>query len=56
LANLVLRDYDAGSHGGLFDDRGLALAVSWPSAADGTRRCRAVTELCQIFITKNHPK
>jgi len=38
LAHLVLRDFDAGGDGGLFDDRRLALAVSWPSAVDGANR------------------
>jgi hypothetical protein len=31
LAHLVLRDFDAGRHGGLFDDRRPAVADSWPS-------------------------
>ena len=38
MAHLVLRDFDAGGDGGLFDDRRLALAVSWPSAVDGANR------------------
>ena len=38
LANLVLRDCDARGHGGLFDDRRFALAISWPSTANGANR------------------
>jgi fructose-bisphosphate aldolase class I len=38
LANLVLRDCDARGHGGLFDDRRFALAISWPSTANGDNR------------------
>ena len=35
---MVLRDCDARGHGGLFDDRRFALAISWPSTANGANR------------------
>ena len=54
LASLGHRDFDAGSHGGLFDDRRLALANSCAPAADGANRwVKVISKFVSYWLGKS---
>jgi hypothetical protein len=54
LASLDHRDFDVGSHGGLFDDRRLALANSCATATDGSnRQLKALNEFLSCRLGKS---